>query len=224
LIDWILLVLLGGVVAIDATAYGQLMLSRPFVAATLAGALVGMPLEGAIVGAALEALSLSVLPVGAARYPDTGTAAVAAVGVLGLSNAAPVPPALLLVIVYGLAWQRIAGESVIAERYLNERLVRAGRPGKARMDAMIEHRHIATMLLDLLRGFVITFVALAAGVLLVRWAVPLWSFPAEYAALAVSVAAAAVLAGTAPLFADSRRARVFLLVGLACGSALLIVR
>jgi mannose/fructose/N-acetylgalactosamine-specific phosphotransferase system component IIC len=224
LITWIALILLGGVVALDTTAFGQLMLSRPFVAATLAGVIIGMPLEGATVGAALEALSLSILPVGAARYPDTGTAAVAAVGVLGLSDAAPMAPALLLVIVYGLAWQRIAGASVVGGRYVNERLVLAGRPGRARMDEVIEHRHLATILLDLLRGFVVTFVAMAAGVLLVRWAVPLWSFPAQYAALAVSIAAAAVLAGTAPLFAESVRARAFLVLGLLCGSVFLILR
>lgn len=224
MITWVLLVLLGGIVALDATAFGQLMLSRPFVAATLAGAIVGMPLEGAIVGAALEALSLGILPVGAARYPDTGTAAVAAVGVLGLSNAAPVAPALLLVIVYGLTWQRIAGASVVAGRYVNERLVAGGRPPSPRLDAIIEHRHVATMLIDLLRGLVITLVALGIGVLLVRWLVPLWSFPQNYADLAVSVAAAATLAGTARLFAESKRARVFLVLGLLCGSAFLIVQ
>jgi hypothetical protein len=44
------------------------------------------------------------------------------------------------------------------------------------------------------------------------------------ATLTVSVAAVAVLAGTAPLFADSRRARVFLLLGLVFGSALLLAQ
>src|SRR5690606_8320052 len=102
------------------------MLSRPFVAAALAGAIVGMPLEGALVGALLEAMSLSILPVGAARYPDTGTGAVIAVGTMGVSALAATPAALLLVLIYGLIWQRIAGASVIGGRYLNERLVLAG--------------------------------------------------------------------------------------------------
>jgi hypothetical protein len=207
LIDWFALILLGGVVALDATAFGQIMLSRPFVAATLAGALVGMPLEGALVGGALETLSLSILPVGAARYPDTGTAAVAAVGVLGLSDAAPVAPALLLVIVYGLAWQRLAGLSVILGRRVNERLVRAGMPGKKRMDAMIEHRHVGPCCSTCCAASSSRRLRWSSGVLLVRWAVPLWSFPAS-TPLAVSIAAAAVLAGTARLFADSTRARV----------------
>ncbi|HUF51699.1 MAG TPA: PTS sugar transporter subunit IIC [Longimicrobiales bacterium] len=221
---WLALAALGGVVALDASSFGQLMLSRPLVAGTLAGAIVGMPLEGALVGAMLEALSLSILPVGAARYPETGTAAVAAVGTLGLSGAAATAPALLLILVYGVAWQRAAGVTVIAGRYVNERLVRAGRRGALRMDRMIQHRHLESMLIDILRGAAVTVVALLIGVPLMRLAVPLWQAPGRLAAVVIAMSAAAVLAGTAPLFADSPRGRRFLAAGLLCGSALLLLR
>jgi mannose/fructose/N-acetylgalactosamine-specific phosphotransferase system component IIC len=219
-LTWFALITLGGIVALDATSLGQLMLSRPFVAGTFAGALVGMPLEGALVGALLEALSLGILPVGAARYPDTGTGAVAAVGTLGLSGVEPTAPALLLVVVYGLLWQRIAGASVVGGRYLNERLVRAGRTGeRPRMDRLIEHRHLESIVIDMARGVAITSVALL-GALVLPFALARWALPGIAAALAVSLATAAVLAGTAPLFADSRRARLALVLGLAFGSLL----
>ncbi|HEX6309862.1 MAG TPA: PTS sugar transporter subunit IIC [Longimicrobiales bacterium] len=222
---WVALIVLGGIVALDATSLGQLMLSRPFIAATLAGAIVGMPLEGALVGALLEALSLSILPVGAARYPDTGTAAVAAVGTFGLSGVSASAPALLLVVAYGVLWQRLAGASVIGGRYLNERLVLAGREvGSAGLDRLIELRHIESMLLDMARGIAITSIALVPGVLLLPPALEIWDLPPLVAALAVSVAAAAVLAGTAPLFTQSRRARLFLVIGLVFGSMLVAVR
>lgn len=217
---WIALITLGGIVAVDATSLGQLMLSRPFVAATLAGGLVGMPLEGALVGALLEALSLGILPVGASRYPDTGTGAVAAVGTLGLSGVEPTAPALLLVVVYGLLWQRIAGVSVVGGRYLNERLVLAGRPGdRSHMDRLIEHRHLESIVIDMARGVAITSVALL-GALVLPYVLARWALPGIAATLAVSVATVAVLAGTAPLFADSPRARVALVLGLAFGSLL----
>lgn len=222
---WLALIALGGVVALDATSFGQLMLSRPFVAAALAGSIVGMPLEGALVGALLEALSLGILPVGAARYPDTGTGAVAAVGTLGLSGAPATAPALLLVVVYGLLWQRIAGASVVGGRYLNERLVLAGRPGeRARMDRLIEHRHLESIVIDMGRGVAITSVALLIGAMLLRFALAHWALPDVAATLAVSVATAAVLAGTAPLFAGTARARLFLVLGLAVGSLLLTIQ
>ncbi|HSJ30836.1 MAG TPA: PTS sugar transporter subunit IIC [Longimicrobiales bacterium] len=222
---WLALIGLGAIVALDATSFGQLMLSRPFVAAALAGALVGQPLEGALVGALLEAFSLGILPVGASRYPDTGTAAVAAVGTLGLSEVVASAPALLLVVVYGLVWQRISGFSVIGGRYLNERLVLAGHTDtRARMDRLIEHRHLESMLIDMARGIVITTVALLIGTWLLPFALANWGLPHIAATLAVSVAAVAVLAGTAPLFAESPRARVFLLLGLGFGSLLLLAQ
>ncbi|HEX2166302.1 MAG TPA: hypothetical protein VHG09_03595, partial [Longimicrobiales bacterium] len=134
-------------------------------------------------------------------------------------------PALLLVVVYGLLWQRISGFSVIGGRYLNERLVLAGDPAeRARMDRLIEHRHLESMLIDMVRGAVITTLALAAGVPILRISLTYWALPDIAATLAVSVAAVAVLAGTAPLFADSARGRIFLLVGLAAGTVLLVIQ
>jgi mannose/fructose/N-acetylgalactosamine-specific phosphotransferase system component IIC len=220
-----LLVGLGALVALDATSFGQLMLSRPLVAGTLAGAIVGMPLEGAIVGALIEVLSLGILPVGAARYPETGTAAVAAVGTLGLTGAAPLPGAILIALMYGLAWQRIFGATVIAGRYLNERLVHAGEIGLAgRIDRMIERRHVASMFVDLGRGALVTALALLLGVPLLRFALAHWVAAQAAAALAVSIAAAAALAGNARLFGDSRRALLLMLTGALCGSLVLVLR
>jgi mannose/fructose/N-acetylgalactosamine-specific phosphotransferase system component IIC len=216
---------LGAVVALDATSFGQLMLSRPLVAGTLAGAIVGMPLEGALIGAFLEAVSLGILPVGAAKYPETGTAAVAAAGTLGLSAAAPLPGTLLLVLMYGVILQRVFGATVIAGRYLNERLVHAGEiEVRANADRAIERRHLTSMLVDVLRGAIATALALLVGVPLLRLAVTYSALPSQVAALAVAAAAAALLAGPARMFSESRRIVYFLLLGALCGSALLFVR
>jgi len=221
---WLALAALGGIVALDASSFGQLMLSRPLVAATLAGALTGSPLEGALVGALMEAISLSILPVGASKYPETGTAAVAAAGALGLSGAAITAPALLLALVYGLLWQRLAGITVIGLRYVNERLVQAGRPHEADVAALIEHRHLASMALDIIRGIAVTIVALAIGVPLLRFAVPYWTAAPLWATLAIAAAGAAVLTGTASLFTQAPRNRGFMLAGIACGCLLLLLR
>jgi mannose/fructose/N-acetylgalactosamine-specific phosphotransferase system component IIC len=224
-LSWLPLTALGALVALDATSFGQLMLSRPLVAGTLAGALVGLPLEGALVGAMLEALSLGVLPVGAAKYPETGTAAVLAVGTLGLADIATTPAAILVTVTYGVLWQQLSGGTVIVGRYLNERLVHAGRgDSEPRMDRMIEHRHVASMLLDVVRGALVTIAGLGAGVPLFRLALPHWGMPEWAAAAAVATAAAAVLAGTARLFAESRRGGMMLLGGVLGGAALLLLR
>ena len=221
---WLALTMLGGIVALDASSFGQLMLSRPLVAGALAGWIVGMPLEGALIGAMLEALSLSILPVGAAKYPETGTAAIAAVGTLGFSGVTPTPASLLLILVYGLLWQRAAGSTVIGGRYINERLVRAGRSSTTRMDRLIQLRHLESMVLDVMRGTIITMVALLLGVPLVRFAVTHWQAPSPLASLVIAISASAVLAGTAPLFVDAQRGRLYLVAGLLWGSILLVLQ
>ena len=75
-------VLLGGVVSLlcglDRIAVMQLMISRPLVAASFAGWLLGAPELGLQVGVMLELLWLARLPVGAAVPPDDTQVAVAA--------------------------------------------------------------------------------------------------------------------------------------------------
>lgn len=221
---WALLVVLGAVVALDATSFGQLMLSRPLVAGTLAGAIVGLPLEGALVGATLEAISLGIMPVGAAKYPETGTAAVLAVGTLGLATVTPTPVAILLTLTYGVLWQHLSGVTVVVGRHINERLVHAGRVETAvRIDRMIERRHVASMVLDLVRGMLVTVAGIGIGVPLLRWGLPHWSLPPVAAAVAIAALAAAVLAGTARIFADKRPGARLLLGGLVAGAAMLLL-
>jgi mannose/fructose/N-acetylgalactosamine-specific phosphotransferase system component IIC len=76
-VGWLLL--WGTVVGLDLATVGQVMVARPFVAAAVAGWIVGDVQTGLIVGVILELFALEVLPFGAARYPDYGVGAVAAV-------------------------------------------------------------------------------------------------------------------------------------------------
>ena len=90
---------LAGIVAlfcgIDRTAFGQFMISRPIVAAPLAGWILGQPLTGLQIGSMLELLWIGRLPVGAAIPPDDTQVAVGATAIavimgesLGLSGLA----------------------------------------------------------------------------------------------------------------------------------------
>ena len=53
-----------------------MMISRPLVGATVAGAFVGDTITGLLVGVTLELIALATLPFGASRYPEWGSAAV----------------------------------------------------------------------------------------------------------------------------------------------------
>ena len=75
-LDLIPIILLGVVCGVDFVSFPQIMISRPIVAATAAGALAGHPGDGLLIGAVLEMIALETLPFGASRYPEWGTASV----------------------------------------------------------------------------------------------------------------------------------------------------
>src|SRR5207244_12105216 len=112
-----------------------MMIARPLVAGTIAGAILGDIPTGLKLGAIFELLQYDILPVGAVRYPEYGPATVAAVatahasaGVLGLGLGALV----------GLVTGLIGGITINLLRRGNSRVVdaaaappAAGEPGAA---------------------------------------------------------------------------------------------
>lgn len=111
------LVVLGAWVAVDTSAFVQLMVSQPLVAGWMAGAIVGAPGAGFTVGLLLQLLWGRSLPMGAASIPFMGPAAVAAGAVAGwtaadfwrFSGRLPVPDAASLALCLVIAL--ILGES-----------------------------------------------------------------------------------------------------------------
>ncbi|SOD02772.1 PTS system sorbose-specific iic component [bacterium JGI 053] len=189
---------LGGLLALDATSVGQLMVSRPFVAAALGGALVGHPAQGMAAGVVLEALHLAVLPVGASRYPEGGPAGVAA----GAVYAAQAPSAaasatLLVAVLCALALEWIGGRTVAAMRQVNVRF--AGAPPEGLTPGGVARRHGAPIALDFLRGAVLALLGVfGLGALLS--VVDLAGFPEVAVGTVVRLAAAAGIASALRLF------------------------
>jgi PTS system mannose-specific IIC component len=58
LMELLPLALLGGVLGLDVVSFPQAMVSRPIVAATVAGALVGAPAAWLLLGATLELVAI----------------------------------------------------------------------------------------------------------------------------------------------------------------------
>lgn len=189
---------LGGLLALDATSVGQVMVSRPLVAATLGGLLAGRPAQGLAVGIVLEALHLAVLPVGASRYPEGGPAA----AVAGVAYAAQPPAfggsaALLVAVLFALALEWIGGRTVVWLRQCNARF--AGAPAGEITPGGLARRHGIPVALDFLRGAVLTLAGVLAldailGVTDVR------GFPDVAADTVVRLAAAAGIASALRLF------------------------
>jgi hypothetical protein len=166
---WLILVALGGVLAVDAVSWPQVMISRPLVSATVGGWVLGNPSAGFLVGALLELMSLRHPPFGAARYPDTGPAGLvagcsyAAVGTASLGS-------LVAAILAGWAVGWIGSVSVQLRRRGNEHLLRPEAELAARPE-LLERRQKAAVRLDAVRGGLLTAGFLVPAMLAAAWVV-----------------------------------------------------
>ncbi len=75
----------GGLVSMDTTAFLQIMTSRPIVACTVAGLILGNLQLGLLIGILLELAYISELPVGAAKFSESNVGAVSAAAVADLT-------------------------------------------------------------------------------------------------------------------------------------------
>ncbi|PYO89812.1 MAG: hypothetical protein DMD58_08375 [Gemmatimonadetes bacterium] len=190
----IALIVWGTLVGVDLVSLPQMMIARPLVAGTVAGAILGDIPTGLKLGVVFELLQYDILPVGAVRYPEYGPATVAAVatahasaGVLGLGLGALV----------GLVTGLLGGVTINVLRRVNSRIVHAAASELEAGDPNALVRvHVGGLLRDALRAAVVTVVGLVlawlarpllGGVLTVRGAV----------LLAVAVVATALAAGAA---------------------------
>jgi len=190
----IALVVWGTFVGVDLVSLPQMMIARPLVAGTVAGAILGDIPTGLKLGVVFELLQYDILPVGAVRYPEYGPATVAAVatahasaGVLGLGLGALV----------GLVTGLFGGLTINLLRRVNSRIIHnaAARLESGDPSALVRV-HVGGLLRDALRAAVVTVFGLVlawlarpllGGVLSVRGAV----------LLAVAVVGTALAAGAA---------------------------
>jgi mannose/fructose/N-acetylgalactosamine-specific phosphotransferase system component IIC len=207
--------LLGGLVALEGTSLGQFMASRPIVAATAAGWVLGDPGSGLLLGGLLELLHLSVMPVGGARFPEVGPAAVVAAAT---SVAAGGAGGIALGCLMALAWGQLGGASIVVLRRVNghmapDPLSHAASPGGT------ELRHLTATALDLVRGTVLTAMGIFVGV---RWVAPASAFwPLGQGATVGLVLVAAALPAGALLktFGGVRRRGALFALGVLAGLA-----
>lgn len=195
--DLIVLALLGGVLGLDTVSFPQAMLSRPIVACTLSGLILGYPVPGLLLGASLELFAVETLPFGASRYPEWGSSSV--VGAALFVNGSVNRPGALVTSVLGtlmVAW--VGGWSMVRLRTLNARWARRRQPAVAKGDRRaVVGLQLAGLSADLVRGITLTSLALLILMPMQRALLDTWTAPSEFGRSVVAATAGAVSLGAA---------------------------
>ena len=224
LLEALPIALLGALLGLDVVSFPQAMVSRPIVAATLAGAFIGHAPAGLLIGVVLELIALDTLPFGASRYPEWGSAGVVG-GALFAAQPPGMPGALPVSVLAALLTASISGWSmVVLRRIIAARLERTRDLMEAGSRDALLSLHLSGMTMDLLRGALVTTLGMIVFSPLVRAIVAIWgsdSAPSR----AVVVVIAAIVAGGAlwKVFHSVRYVLWLFLGGLVASAALLTV-
>jgi PTS system mannose-specific IIC component len=222
LLEALPLALLGGLLGLDVVSFPQAMVSRPIVASTLAGTLIGHSESGLLIGIVLELIALDTLPFGASRYPEWGSAGVVG-GALFAAEAHGMPGALPASILAALLTASISGSSmVVLRRIIAGRLERSrDRIEEGSRDALLS-LHLSGLTLDLLRGALVTTLGMMIFSPLVRAIVAVWGSESDYSRAVVVVVSATVAGGALwKVFHSVRHVIWFFVGGLIVSAALL---
>jgi mannose/fructose/N-acetylgalactosamine-specific phosphotransferase system component IIC len=215
--------LLGGLLGLDVVSFPQAMISRPIVAATLAGAFVGNAAAGALIGVVLELIALDTLPFGASRYPEWGSAGVTG-GALFAAEAGKSDGALPAAALAALLTASVSGWSMVIHRKLiARRLARVRDRLEEGSRTALLSLHLGSMTMDLIRGTLVTFLALLILQPIVAAIVATWSVNAATSRAVVVAAGALVGAGALwKIFHGVRNALWLFLGGLVAGLLILV--
>jgi PTS system mannose-specific IIC component len=182
----------GTLVGVDLVSLPQMMIARPLVAGTVAGAILGDLDAGLKIGVVFELLQYDILPVGAVRYPEYGPATV---GAVATAHAAAGALGLGLGTVVGLVTGLVGGISMHLLRRINSRIVHAASATLESGDPRALMRlHVGGVLRDGIRAALVTGLGLALA-----WSVPPHIngvlSPRAVTLLAVAAVASALAAG-----------------------------
>ena len=223
LLEILPLAMLGALLGLDVVSFPQVMVSRPIVAATAAGAFIGNPPGGLLIGVVLEMIALDTLPFGAARYPEWGSAGVVG-GALYAAQHPGMPGALPASVLAALLTASISGWSmVVLRRLIAVRLEHFRDQLEAGSRNALMSFHLSGMSMDLLRGALVTMIAMLIFTPLVKAIVAIWGSESA-ASRAVVVVVVAIVAGAAlwKVFHSVRHVLWFLLAGLLAWLILLV--
>lgn len=214
--SWLGLAAAAGLAGVDAASWPQAMVSRPLVAATVGGWLLGDPAAGFLVGVLLELLTLRQLPFGGARSLDLGPASVVAGAAYAGVGTSGEPAALLAsaLVGWGLGW---VGEVTVGWLRRLSRGALRDTGELARRPATLERRQRLLAAADFVRGGALGAVFVVPGAVAVRLLAGGAAGPAVGAVTAAALGAAA--GSGARSLGSGDRGLILVVLGAAAGFA-----
>jgi mannose/fructose/N-acetylgalactosamine-specific phosphotransferase system component IIC len=225
LLEALPIALLGALLGLDVVSFPQAMIARPIVSSTVAGAFIGQSEAGLLIGVVLELIALDTLPFGASRYPEWGSAGVVG-GALFAAQPSGMPGALPASVLAALLTASISGSSmVVLRRMIAARLERTRDDIEEGSTSSLLSLHLSGMTLDLLRGAIVTTLAMLIFTPLVRAIVATWGSESSYARAVVVVVAAMVAGGALwKVFHSVRHVIWFFVGGIVVYLAFVVLR
>jgi mannose/fructose/N-acetylgalactosamine-specific phosphotransferase system component IIC len=216
LLEALPIAMLGGLLGLDVVSFPQAMIARPIVSSTVAGAFIGHAESGLLIGIVLELIALDTLPFGASRYPEWGSAGVVG-GALFAAQGRGMPGALPASVLAALLTASISGWSmVVLRRAIAARLERTRARIEEGSRGALLSLHLSGMTFDLIRGALVTTIAMLIFSPLVKAIVATWGSESEYSRAVVVVVAAMVAGGALwKIFHSVRHVLWFFVGGLA---------
>jgi len=223
IVDLLPIAMLGAFLGMDVVTFPQAMISRPIVAATVAGAFIGNAPAGLVMGAVLELLALEMLPFGASRYPEWGSASVVG-GALYASEFGDPAGALAVALMAALITAMLSGKSMVWLRRRNASRAAKHREALERGSAdVVTGLQLHGLAGDAIRGFLVTLLAMLVFSPLLPTVVAAWKTDARYTRGVIVAIVAAVSAGAIwKIFHALPRARILFMAGLALGAAVVV--
>ena len=221
--DLAIIGMLGAVLGLDVVGFPQAMLSRPLVACTLSGALLGSAPFGLMLGALVEFFALETLPVGASRYPEWGSSSAVGGALVG-SQPTLSASGLLIAVVATLAMAWFGGWSMVQLRRLNAVWARKRHDAIARGSRrVVIGLQLYGLTADLLRGLMLTMLGIAVFVPVYTRAMAEWGLGETTArSLLVGVAGITAAGAVHKVFHGTAHTRWYFVAGLALGSVLVL--
>jgi mannose/fructose/N-acetylgalactosamine-specific phosphotransferase system component IIC len=228
LTDIILISLWGGIVALDTTAVLQVMISRPIVACTVVGLILGNAPLGFTIGFLLELLYISELHVGAAKFSESnvGSVAAAAIAVLTMKQLPDRSDAVIVLSLILAVLISVCGGALVSfMRFINTRNY-----SRLLEKRQLKPRHInMAQLAGVCMAFLLGFICVMVTTTILMQAMPviIRLLPAKYDKIlepAIGGLLAAECVFLAHMFWTQTRRRWIVLLGLAAGLLIIYSR